>query len=149
MRKSVVRRRRRLSDDRGYTLTEMLVVMGIIGLIAAVLTPALIGQMGRARAKTAQMQVETVAAAVEMFRSDTSRYPTDAEGLGALLAEPGTIDGWTGPYLKNPKQMQDPWGHPLQYKMDADGRSFTVISLGRDGAQGGSGVDKDLQAPGS
>lgn len=138
---------RRLSRDEGYTLTEMLVVMAIIGLIAAVLTPGLIGQLGRARAKSAQMQVETVASAVEMFRADVNRYPTDAEGLGALLAEPGGVEGWTGPYVKNGKVLQDPWGNQVTYKLSGDGRGFVVSSLGRDGAPNGVGLDKDLQAP--
>jgi general secretion pathway protein G len=133
--------------EAGYTLTEMLVVMGIIGLIAAVLTPGLIGQLGRARAKSAQMQVETVAAAVETFRSDVNRYPSDAEGLQALLSEPGGTDGWTGPYLKSGRGLQDPWGNALTYKLNGDGRGFTVTSLGRDGAPTGFGLDKDLQAP--
>lgn len=139
--------RRKLKCDDGYTLTEILVVMAIIGLIAAVLTPGLIGQLGRARAKSAQMQVDTMAASVEMFRSDVNRYPTDAEGLQALLTEPGGVDGWSGPYVKNPKSLQDPWGHMLQYKQDSGGLSFTVTSLGRDGAAGGTGLDKDLVAP--
>jgi general secretion pathway protein G len=147
MRKPADRPVRRLKRDQGYTLTEILVVMAIIGLIAAVLTPGLIGQLGRARAKSAQMQLETIAAAVEVFRSDVGRYPTDAEGLNALMAEPGGTDGWTGPYLKNPKVMQDPWGHSVEYKAGADGQSFTVKSYGRDGAPNGSGLDKDLQAP--
>jgi len=135
-----------VSRDEGYTLTEILVVMAIIGLIAAVLTPGLVGQLGRARAKTAQMQLESVASAVELFRSDVSRYPTQGEGLNALVGDPGD-DGWTGPYLKNAKVLQDPWGRLVEYKVDTDGRSFTVTSLGRDGKAGGSGLDKDLQAP--
>lgn len=139
--------RGRLRDDRGYTLTEMLVVIGVIGLIAVVLTPNIVGQLGRSRAKTAQMQVETIAAAVETFRSDVSRYPTDAEGLNALLGDPGNVDGWVGPYLKNAKQMQDPWGNAVTYKLSADGRTFTVTSLGRDAGAGGTGLDKDLVAP--
>lgn len=139
--------RGRLSADQGYTLTEMLVVIGVIGLIAVVLTPNLVGQLGRARAKTAQMQVETVAAAVETFRSDVSRYPTDGEGLNALMGDPGNVDGWVGPYLKNPKQLQDPWGNAITYKLAADGRTFTITSLGRDAAAGGFGLDKDLTAP--
>jgi general secretion pathway protein G len=136
-----------LKHEDGYTLTEMLVVMAIIGLIAAVLTPGLIGQLGRARAKSAQMQLNTVAAAVEMFHSDVGRYPTQSEGLTALLAQPTGVDGWTGPYLKDPKLLQDPWGHSIVYTPDSTGQSFTVTSYGRDGTPNGTGLDTDLVAP--
>ncbi len=138
---------RRIDAEAGYTLTEMLVVLAIIGVIAAVLTPGLIGQLSRARAKTAQMQVETVAAGVESFRSDVGHYPSQGEGLGALVTDPGNEPGWTGPYLKDSKVLNDPWGHPLQYQADAQGLGFTVTSLGRDGQAGGTGLDRDLQAP--
>jgi general secretion pathway protein G len=138
---------RRLRGDEGYTLTEILVVMAIIGLLVAVLTPGLIGQLGRARAKTAQMQVDSIAASVEMFRSDVGRYPTQGEGLQSLLTEPGGASGWTGPYLKNPKVLADPWGRPVEYAVGPDGQTFTVTSLGRDGAPNGTGLDKDLMAP--
>ncbi len=134
-------------NEHGYTLTEILVVMAIIGLIAAVLTPGLVGQLGRARAKTGQMQLETVAAAVEMFRADVGRYPTKAEGLGALVAEPGAADGWTGPYIKGSKVLKDPWGHDVAYEANEDGNTFTVTSYGADGKAQGVGLDKDLQAP--
>lgn len=139
--------RRRLGADDGYTLTEILVVMAIIGLIAAVLTPGLIGQLGRARSKTAQMQLETLAAGVEMYRSDVGRYPTQGETLTVLLADPGGETAWSGPYVKDPRALQDPWGNPVQYTVDSQGRSFTVKSLGRDGAPNGTGLDRDLVAP--
>lgn len=147
MRKIAKRITRGLKRDEGYTLTEILVVMAIIGLIAAVLTPGLIGQLGRARSKSAQMQLETVAAAVETFRSDVGRYPSDSEGLDALLTEPGGVEGWTGPYLKSTKSTKDPWGNNLQYRQVGNGRSFTVSSYGADGGNGGTGLDKDLSAP--
>ena len=83
--------------DEGYTLTEMLVVIGIICLIAAVLTPNLMGQLGRARGKAAGLQLETMASAVEMFHSDVGRYPSEQEGLSALVKEPSGVDGWSGP----------------------------------------------------
>lgn len=137
----------RLRGNDGYTLTEMLVVLAIIGLIAAVLTPGLIGQLGRARAKTAQMQLETVAAGVEMFRSDVGHYPSEGESLSVLTTDPGGIPGWSGPYLKDARTLSDPWGNPVQYTVDAQGRSFSVKSLGRDGQANGSGLDRDLEAP--
>jgi general secretion pathway protein G len=147
MRRFVGGRAKRLDREAGYTLTEMLVVLAIIALIAAVLTPGLIGQMGRARAKTAQMQLDSIAASLESFRSDVGRYPASGEGLQGLLAQPASADGWTGPYLKNAQLLTDPWGHPVQYAPSADGQSFTVTSLGRDGAPNGTGLDKDLTAP--
>jgi general secretion pathway protein G len=135
-----------VSGDAGYTLTEILVVMAVIGLIAAVLTPGIISQLGRARAKSAQMQVETLAAGVEVFRSDVNRYPNQSEGLNALLTDTGAA-GWTGPYIKNANVLKDPWGNLITYKVDAQGKTFGVTSLGADGAAGGSGLDRDLVAP--
>lgn len=130
------------SDD-GYTLTEMLVVIVIIALIAAVLTPSLLGQLARARAKTAGLQLDTTTTSLEMFKDDIGRYPTQAEGLKALVADPG-VEGWLGPYLKSDKALNDPWGHPILYAATADGA--TVTMLGADGKVGGKGVDLDVTA---
>jgi len=132
--------------DNGYTLTEMLVVIGIICLIAAVLTPGLMGQLGRARVKAAELQLQTVASAVELFKSDVGRYPSEQEGLTALVTEPAGLQGWTGPYLKDSKALLDPWNRPLLYTLDPSGQSFVVQSLGADGKPGGSGVNRDLKA---
>ena len=133
----------------GYTLTEMLVVIGIICLIAAVLTPSLMGQLGRARSKAAGLQLETMAAAVELFHSDVGRYPTASEGLAALVKEPASADGWSGPYVRDLKALQDPWNHPLIYRMAPDGQHFSVQTLGADGKPGGSGIDRDMSVPAS
>jgi general secretion pathway protein G len=134
-------------DDDGYTLTEMLVVIGIIGLLAAALTPALIGQLSRARVKTAHLQLETVASALEQYRSDVNRYPTEQEGLKALVVDPNEATGWIGPYLRDAKALDDPWGHPILYTVDPTGDRFELTSLGSDGKQGGSGTAADIHAP--
>jgi general secretion pathway protein G len=136
------------NTQAGYTLTEMLVVIGIIGLIAAILTPGLIGQLGRARAKAAQLQLQTVAAQAEMYFSDDGRYPTAQEGLAALVREPAGVEGWTGPYMRDEKALRDPWGRPILYTTDADGARFTLKSLGADGKEGGTGANRDLTPPG-
>ncbi len=145
MRKSA---RRRLKGSDGYTLTEMLVVVGVIALIAAVLVPTLMGQMQRARAKAARVQLDSVASQVEAFKSDVGHYPTTTEGgLKALLSNGSTIDGWTGPYLKDAKGLNDPWNREIKYELSADAESFTVTSLGADGKVGGVGPNLDLQSP--
>jgi general secretion pathway protein G len=124
----------------------MLVVIAIIGLIAAVLTPSLMGQLGRARVKSAQLQLESVAAAVEMFHSDVGRYPTQGEGLKVLTSEPADVEGWTGPYVKSAGALQDPWAGAILYRV-ADEDVFEVVSLGSDRKQGGKGTKRDLVAP--
>lgn len=145
--RAAAQRRRYLKGSEGYTLTEMLVVIGIIALIAAVLTPTVIGQMQRARAKTAKLQLDTVAAAVELFRSDVGRYPTSQEGLKALLSDGSAVEGWTGPYLKDAKTLKDPWNRDIAYEPDVSGLEFKVTTLGADGKAGGVSVNQDLVAP--
>jgi len=147
VRSAVRARLRRLRRQDGYTLTEMLVVIAIIALIAAVLTPQLLGQLSRARAKTAQLQLDTVASAVELFRTDVGRYPSQGEGLNALLQDPGNAEGWTGPYLKDGKITRDPWNRPITYQLDAAADRFTVTSLGSDGKEGGVSGARDLRSP--
>lgn len=131
------------ATEAGYTLTEMLVVIVIIALIAAVLTPSLLGQLARARVKTAELQLEATATSLDLFKEDVGRYPTGAEGLNALVTAPDGAQGWLGPYLKSAKALNDPWGRPLVYTTGADGVA-TVTALGADGKAGGKGVDADL-----
>jgi len=145
MRRSI--QRGRLGREDGYTLTEILVVMAVIGLIAAALTPGLVGQLGRSRSKTAQVQVETVAAAVEMFRADVGRYPSQSTGLQELITQPADGEGWVGPYVKSDRVLSDPWGNKMEYKLGDDGRNFAVTSLGADGKANGEGMNRDLSAP--
>ncbi len=129
--------------EAGYTLTEMLIVIVIISLIAAVLTPSLLGQLARARVKTASLQLESTVTALGLFKDDVGRFPTQAEGLQMLVADSGNTQGWLGPYLKSAKALNDPWGRPLIYAQASDG-SATVTCLGADGKPGGKGVDQDL-----
>jgi general secretion pathway protein G len=135
-----------VGGEGGYTLTEMLVVIGIICLIAAVLTPGIVSQLGHARYKAAQLQLDTVASAVEVFQSDVGRYPTEAEGLDALIHEPKNVTGWAGPYIRDVKALTDPWNRPVKYIADGDD-GFHVLSLGADGKPGGEGINRDLRAP--
>src|ERR1700761_2744801 len=127
---------------RGYTLTEMLVVIAIIGLIAAVVIPQTIGQLGKAQSRAAKLQVQSIAAALELFQGDNGRYPTAQEGLQALVAHPAGLENWNGPYLHSKDQLKDPWGHSYRYTVN--GQTITVGTLGADNKEGGEGADKDI-----
>ncbi|MFT4252055.1 MAG: type II secretion system major pseudopilin GspG [Caulobacter sp.] len=136
-----------VGGEDGYTLTEMLVVIAIIGLIAAVLTPSLMGQLGRSRVKAAELQLDSVAAAVETFHSDLGRYPTQEEGLQALFAAPSGEEAWIGPYVRSAKTLNDPWGQALIYRLEDEGQAFEIVSYGADRKEGGSGLKRDLHRP--
>jgi general secretion pathway protein G len=125
----------------------MLVVIAVIGLIAAVLTPNLLSQLSRAKAKAAQLQLKTVATSVALFRDDVGRLPTASEGLTALIEQPANAETWTGPYLEDDASLKDPWGRDILYTLQPSGQGFFVKTLGADGEPGGKGADRDLQAP--
>ncbi len=135
-----LRRNRRLRS--GYTLTEMLVVIAIIGLISAVVIPQTIGQLGKAQSRAARLQAQHLAAAVELFSGDNGRLPTEAEGLKVLLERPADVSNWNGPYVHSKDQLHDPWGRAYVYRLA--GSSFTISSLGADGREGGEGADRDI-----
>jgi general secretion pathway protein G len=126
----------------GYTLTEMLVVIAIIGLISAVVIPQTIGQLGKAQSRAARLQAQSLAAAVELFSGDNGRFPTDDEGLQALLVQPPSLDAWNGPYIHAKERLKDPWGRPFRYAVTGSG--FTITTLGADNKLGGEGADRDI-----
>ena len=131
-------------DRKGFTLIELLVVMVILGLLAALVGPRLFGHVGAANQKAAKTQIEMLGSALDAFRLDVGRYPTTAEGLNALMANPG-IDGWNGPYLKK-ALPNDPWRRPYQYQSPGTHGEYDIISYGADGAPGGDGENKDVDS---
>lgn len=129
----------------GYTLTEMLVVLVIIGLISAIVVPQTLGQMDRAKVRAARLKMESVAAALEMYSADLSRYPTGQEGLSALTDAPADAADWAGPYLSDKALLKDPWGAPILYAAPATpGDKFALTSYGADKRAGGSGFKRDI-----
>lgn len=130
--------------ERGFTLLELLVVLAILGLMAAIVGPQVIKYFGSSKTQTAAVQVRNVAASLELFRLDAGRYPTPEEGLGALMKAPPSVPIWNGPYLPQASALIDPWGNPYQFKAPGDHGEIDVFSLGSDKAVGGTGEAKDV-----
>ena len=134
---------RRKRCDAGYTLLELLVVMGIIGILTAMSVPQVMGYFGKAKVQSVQMQIENINTALEMYYVENGSYPSESAGLKALVEAPSEAPRWNGPYLKKAKNLLDPWGRPFQYAI-ANGQ-YEVYSLGANGkaraAQRQTGVD--------
>ena len=133
-----------LPADAGLTLVEMIVVLAIIALVAALIVPNVIGRPDQSRVTTANTDIRTIGAALKMYRLDNGGYPTTAQGLKALVERPTAAPvpaNWSAEgYL--PQLPVDPWGNAYVYQ--AQGAAFTLKSLGKDGKEGGDGLDADL-----
>ncbi|MGE5517930.1 MAG: type II secretion system major pseudopilin GspG [Bacteroidota bacterium] len=134
-------RRRR---EAGFTLLELLVVLAIMGLLAAIAGPQVLKYLGSSRSQTARLQVQNIVASLELFYLDTGRYPTEAEGLKALVEATPTAPNWNGPYLRKADGLRDPWGAPYGYHNPGKVKPVDVFSYGSDGAEGGTGEAQDL-----
>jgi general secretion pathway protein G len=128
----------------GYTILELLVVLGILAMLATVAAPQAIRYFSRAKTETAQLQVNQLVSAVEMYYLDVGKYPPQDIGLKALVDPPPAEPRWGGPYLKKADALIDPWGKAYEYRNPGQKGPFDVFSLGRDGAAGGAGEDKDV-----
>ncbi|AHE98555.1 type II secretion system major pseudopilin GspG [Thioalkalivibrio paradoxus] len=124
---------------RGFTLVELLVVLAILVLLAGLVGPQVLNQLGGAKSKTARIQIEDLVQAVEMFKLDVGRFPSNAEGLPALVVEPAGVQSWNGPYLRRRQVPQDPWGNDYLYRNPGEHGDIDIYSLGADGQPGGSG----------
>ena len=127
----------------GFTLLELLVVMVIIGLLAAYVGPKYFSQIGKSEVKTARAQIVGLEKALAQFRLDVGSYPTTEQGLKALVARPANLAKWDGPYLDK-NLPPDPWGNPYNYKAPGEHGEFDLVSMGRDGRPGGDGLDADI-----
>lgn len=130
--------------NKGFTLLELLVVVAIIGLLAAYVGPKYFAQIGKSEQGVTKAQIEAFSKALDTMRLDIGRYPTTAEGLQALVVPPPGLSKWNGPYLGK-KVPLDPWGKAYIYKFPGtQGRDYDIISYGSDGQPGGTGTAADL-----
>lgn len=130
---------------RGFTLVELLVVLAILGLLAGVVTPVVMNSLSGAKSKTARLQIENLSATLDIYRLEVGRYPSNAEGLKALVENPGDLPNWNGPYLKKGEVPRDPWGFDYQYRFPGEHGSFDIWTLGADNREGGEGENADIR----
>ena len=134
----------RQARAQGFTLLELLVVILIIGLLTGIVAPRFLSQIARSETTTAKAQIDAFDKALQAYRIDMGRFPSEAEGLRALVTLSGAEPRWRGPYLKDNVPV-DPWGSPYQYRQPSSrGKDYDLISLGHDRAAGGSGDDADI-----
>ena len=138
------KRRQRRRRQAGFTLVELLVVLIILGLIAAFAAPRVIKFVGGAKTDSAKIQIERLSGVLDLYRLQVGRYPSEDEGLNALMEQPADAPDWAGPYLKKADALIDPWRRPYIYRFPGEHGDYDLYSLGADGEDGGEGEDRDL-----
>ena len=128
--------------EAGFTIVEIMVVVIIIGMLATIVATNVVSRQSKAQVVKAQMQIRVFGDSLDLFKLDVTRYPTEEEGLEALVEDPG-VDSW-GPesYIKT--IPADPWGNDYVYIYDADEDTCDVISYGKDGKEGGDKYNLDI-----
>ena len=138
--------KQRKHNKNGFTLVELLVVILIIGMLAAFVAPRMLTHVGEAKHSIAKSKMAIIESALGRFYLDCGRYPDDSEGLGALITAPAGLESsWKGRYLK-PSEILDPWGNEYIYVSEGqiNPGSFDLISYGADGQSGGEGENADI-----
>ncbi len=137
-----------IKRTKGFTLIELMVVILILAILAALIVPKVMGRQVQAKIAAAQSDESTLAGCLHQFRLDCDRYPTTEEGLSALITAPSGLEGKAKePYLTKTEVPNDPWGHPYVYASpgaNGSSDSFSITSYGADGAPGGTGDAADI-----
>lgn len=131
-------------SEAGFTLLELLVVLAILGLLAAIVGPQVIKYLDSSKSQTARVQAKNVVAALNLFKLDASRFPTQEEGVASLIKKPPNVANWNGPYLPDQSAIVDPWGRTYLLRIPGEHGDVDVYSLGSDGQPGGTGEAKDV-----
>jgi general secretion pathway protein G len=128
----------------GFTLIELMVVVVILGLLAALVAPRVFDKLGKANVNAAYTQIELFGTALDSYRLDVGRYPSTSAGLEALITSPSGEEGWSGPYLKKEEVPHDPWGRPYHYESPGEHGDYDLYSYGADNSEGGEGENRDI-----
>lgn len=131
-------------SNKGFTLLELLVVLVILGLLASLVGPQVIKQIGGSKTKTAALQIEEFGTALDLFHLEVGRYPSTSEGIEALIDKPSGARFWNGPYLTKKVIRQDPWGNDYVYRSPGEHGAYDLLSLGADNSEGGEGENADV-----
>jgi general secretion pathway protein G len=135
---------RKLRAEEGYSLVELLVVLAIIVLLGTIAVPQLLKYLDKAKQDTARAQIQSLGSTLDLFKLDAGRYPSQEEGLDALVTQPANLAGWNGPYLKRKEMLLDPWKHTYRYRFPGEHGDFDLFSYGADDREGGEGNNKDV-----
>lgn len=127
----------------GFTLIEIILVVVIMSLIAAIVVPRFFNKVERSKRQIARTQIVMLENGIKLFKLDTGRFPTSEEGLAVLQKNPGNIVHWDGPYMEK-TLPRDPWGRAFLYVCPGSHWDFEIISLGADGKPGGEGENQDV-----
>jgi general secretion pathway protein G len=128
----------------GFTLIELLVVLVILGLLSAFVAPQVLKYLDTAKTDAANAQIQNIGAILDLYRLDVGRYPSEEEGLEALLEAPPDARRWNGPYVKRRDALMDPWGNLYEYRNPGEHGAYDLFSLGADQNEGGEGADQDI-----
>lgn len=134
----------RRKHNAGISLLEIMVVLAIIALVVGLAAPRVMDNFGRAKSQAAEVQMNGVKGALQLYYIDTGRYPSEAEGLMALIRKPSGTTSWQGPYLDRQEDIQDPWGRVIIYRSPGQEAPFDLSTYGRDGHPGGTKEDRDI-----
>ncbi len=132
------------ANQSAFTLIELLLVLVILGILAAIVVPKFSGRTEQARETAARSQLATFGTALDAYEVDIGRYPQGKNGLQSLVEQPRENNNWRGPYLKKKIVPKDPWNNDYQYIFPGRHGSFDIVSLGADGREGGEGENKDV-----
>jgi general secretion pathway protein G len=144
VRSIVARGRSAAGGQAGFTLIELLVVLVILGLLAAFAAPQVLNYLDRAKTDAAKAQVQNIASILDLYRLEVGNYPSQQDGLEALLEQPADAARWNGPYVKRRDALTDPWGKIYEYRFPGEHGAYDLYTLGADRSEGGEGEDQDV-----